>query len=147
MKQYQHSFQVQAPLESVVNFHRYPDVLGELTPPPLRVKPNQLEPVSDGSIVDFNLVFGPVSIRWVAEHKKVDFPNSFTDVQTIGPFKSWEHIHEFSYIDENLTEVRDIVKAQFASGGINWFVSRFMWYTLPLLFSFRAKRTKEMLVG
>lgn len=147
MKQYQHSFKVEASLEAVVNFHKNPDVLGDLTPPPLKVKINRLEPISEGSIVDFNLVFGPISIHWIAEHTRVDFPASFTDAQTTGPFKYWEHTHAFSFIDENLTEVKDTVKAQFASKGINWFFSRFMWYTLPVLFSFRANRTRKFLTG
>lgn len=144
MKQYQHSFQVKAPLETVADFHKNPDVLGDLVPPPLRVKPNLFEPIAEGSTVDFNLTFGPISIRWVAEHKNINFPSSFTDVQIKGPFKSWEHTHEFIYIDENITEVKDTVKAQPSSGGAYWFVSRFMWYTLPILFSFRAKRTKAL---
>ena len=38
-------------------------------------------------------VFGPISVRWIAEHRLYDPPRMFEDVQVKGPFKSWRHQH------------------------------------------------------
>jgi len=120
-------------------------MLKHLTPPPLQTKINIMDPVEEGSITDFIIAFGPMSVRWVAEHKDVDFPNSFKDLQKEGPFDHWSHTHSFKRIDQNTTEVIDTIQAEPARRGLNWFLSRFMWLNLPILFSYRAKRTKGML--
>ena len=145
MNQYAHSFEVNATLKEVANFHQDPGMLQELTPPLLPIKENTLEPVAEGSIVDFTISFGPIAVNWVSVHKDVDFPNSFTDIQKNGPFEYWEHTHSFRSIDENTTEVIDTIRAKPAQSGINWLISRFMWINLPILFSYRTKQTKKML--
>ena len=145
MKHYKHNFLVKAPLQKVSDFHRDPYMLKKLTPPPLKVTLNKLEPVAEGSIVDFSLSFGPFAVNWISEHKNVDFPYSFKDVQRQGPFLQWEHTHSFKPFGENSTEVIDSLKAITTKSGIDRIISNFMWLNLPILFAYRAQLTKKSL--
>ncbi len=145
MKHFSHNFNVQAPLMRVAEFHRDTRALKYLTPPPLIVRFNNLQPLAEGSIADFTMWFGPLPIRWVARHSEVDLASGFTDTQISGPFKTWIHKHSFKRLDDNSTEVCDIIQAQPASHPFWGLVSRLMWLNLPLLFAYRAWRTRKAL--
>lgn len=137
---YRHSFKVNAPLADVVAFHKDTHALQELTPPPLSVRFNHIEPLAEGSVADFTMRAGPVSVRWVAVHSDVTEENGFVDTQKEGPFRSWRHHHQFRAIDDQTTEVIDEIEAEYGSA-----LSRFMWLNLPVLFAYRALQTKRAL--
>lgn len=136
---YRHSFAVDAPLAAVADFHSDPGALRELVPPPLAVRFNKVEPLAEGSIADFTLGVGPVGVRWVAVHSRVA-EHGFVDTQQVGPFGHWQHHHLFHAIDEDTTAVIDEIEADYGN-----LISRFMWLTLPLLFAYRAWKTKAAL--
>jgi len=137
---YRHSFTVNAPLSDVAEFHKDTRALRELTPPPLTVTLNNGEPFDEGSVADFTLGMGPVSVHWVAVHSEVTEQNGFVDTQEEGPFRSWQHHHLFHAVDDRTTEVIDEIEAEYGSA-----ISRFMWLNLPLLFAYRSRQTKKML--
>jgi len=145
MKSFKHRFQVRASLTRVAEFHHDTRALKQLTPPPLIVQFKDLQPLGEGSIADFTMWFGPLPIHWVAKHSEVDRLSGFTDTQITGPFEQWIHRHSFIALDEHLTEVHDHIKAQPGKGLIRGLVSRFMWFNLPILFAYRAWRTKRAL--
>lgn len=140
MMHYRHSFVVNAPLAAVAEFHKDPRALRDLTPPPLTVQFNNVEPLAEGSVADFTMRAGPISIHWVARHSNVTEQHGFVDTQEQGPFRSWRHRHQFHAIDEQTTEVIDEIEAQYGS-----VISRFMWINLPVLFAYRARQTKKAL--
>lgn len=145
MKSYTHRFQVRAPIERVAEFHRDTKALKQLTPPPLIVQFNELQPLSEGSVADFTMWFGPLPIHWIAVHSDVEISKGFTDTQVAGPFDQWVHRHSFDSLDEHLTEVSDHIQARLGTGLFRGLVSRFMWLNLPILFAYRAWRTKRVL--
>ena len=129
MRSFQHEFQVNAPIERVAEFHNNTRVIKQLTPPPLIVKFNQIEPLSEGSRSDFTLWFGPIPIHWVAVHSGVIPFEGFTDTQVEGPFKTWVHKHLFESLAGGKTRIIDRVSEQ-PSDHIFWgIISRFMWLT------------------
>ncbi len=69
-----------------------------------------------------------------------------TTIRTIsGPFATWEHLHTFQPVDDHTTLVIDQVTATFHK---KWFwkaVGMSMWAGLPLLFAYRAWRTRTLL--
>ncbi|UCD98103.1 MAG: hypothetical protein JSV42_14250 [Chloroflexota bacterium] len=143
MRHYYHEFEVKAPLVRVAEFHSSTEALKLLTPPPLFVQFNYLEPLGENSRSDFTLWFGPIPVRWVAVHSEVRPMEGFIDTQVIGPFQTWIHRHTFEKIAEDTTRVVDEVQGQ-PSRHIFWgLVSRFMWLTLPFLFSYRARQTRR----
>lgn len=145
MKRYSHRFQVQAPLKSVADFHQDSRALKGLTPPPLFVSFNKVEPLAEGSVIDFTMWLGPLPIRWVATHSEVDPLHGFTDTQTAGPFDVWVHRHSFNRIDEHTTNVIDLIKAKPSDHPFWGIISRFMWLTLPVLFAYRTRQTRRAL--
>ena len=142
MRHYRHEFLVNAPIEKVAEFHSSTMALKILTPPPLFVKFNHLEPMGEGSRADFTMWFGPIPIHWVAVHSAVDPIEGFTDTQVEGPFKTWIHRHTFNRLSDDTTLIIDEFKGQLSDHLIRGVVSRFMWLTLPILFSYRARQTR-----
>ncbi len=144
MKQYMHRFRVKASLERVAAFHHDSRALKQLTPPLVFVTFNDVQPLGEGSVSDFKLWLGPIPIRWVAVHSQVG-PTGFTDTQAEGPFKQWVHRHTFERIDITTTEVKDEIQAEPGTHPFWGLISRFMWLNLPIMFAFRAWRTRRAL--
>ena len=71
------SFEVDAPLAVVQEFHHGTSALKQLTPPPTIVQIQSVEPLAEGSISRFTLWVGPLPLRWTAIHKNVS-GNGFT---------------------------------------------------------------------
>jgi ligand-binding SRPBCC domain-containing protein len=140
MKTYRHSFTVNAPLSAVAEFHKDTRALRQLTPPPLIVQFNNVEPLGEGSVADFTMWAGLLPVRWVAVHSQVTEQNGFVDTQMRGPFRKWRHHHEFHAVDAQATVVIDKIEASYGN-----VISRFMWLNLPLLFAYRSWRTKTAL--
>ena len=142
MRLFHHEFMVNALIARVAEFHRSALALKQLTPPPMIVKFNQLEPLGEGSRADFTLWFGPFPIHWVAVHSTVDPIEGYTDTQVDGPFQIWIHRHSFKRLTDDMTKIIDEIEGQPSNHLFCGNVSRFMWLTLPILFSYRARQTR-----
>ena len=105
MRQFRHEFKVNASIERVAEFHSSTEALKLLTPPPLFVKFNQVEPMGEGSRADFTLWLGPIPIHWIANHTDVHPTDGFTDIQVEGPFQTWIHRHTFTQMTTDMTKI------------------------------------------
>ena len=142
---YHHRFQVRAPLARVSDFHSQSASMPAITPPPLSVRLHHAPAVlMEGDKMDFSLGVGPISIRWVARIEDVS-PNGFTDRQVRGPFANWVHRHSFNALDNQTTEVVDEITVRLRPEPWWWLVGMGMWVGLPILFAFRASKTRRML--
>jgi len=142
---YQHRFQVKAPLDAVVEFHAHSNSMGAITPPPVRVKVHQAPPrLSDGDIMDFTLWLGPLPLHWMARIENIT-PDGFTDRQVRGPFRQWVHRHTFVPIDETTTEVVDRIEFKLKPHPFWALIGLGMGLTLPLLFAYRGWKTRRIL--
>lgn len=142
---YAHRFPVQAPSEAVVEFHRHLESLIAITPPPLRLEVKEAPPVLvEGSEIRFELRFGPLVIPW---HLRIEAwsPTGFVDRQLDGPFRSWVHRHAFRSRGLGRTEVVDEIEASLRAHPWWGPIGLAMWLTLPLLFAYRARRTRAQL--
>jgi len=86
---------IRATPERVFEFHEQTNVLSLLIPPwesARVIQPARISEVGAQAIVETK-VFGPISVRWIAEHTVYDPPHMFEDVQVKGPFRSWRHRH------------------------------------------------------
>jgi len=140
-RRFVHRFVVKAPLAVVADFHRDSRALRRLTPPPIWVQFHEVEPLGEGSLADFTMWLGPLPVRWTAVHTQVT-PHGFMDTQKRGPFRTWQHRHSFRELGDGRAEVVDEIEAE--PGNL---LSRFMWLTLPLLFAYRAWRTRRACQG
>ncbi|GAB4569604.1 MAG: hypothetical protein Kow0077_02400 [Anaerolineae bacterium] len=142
---FSHRFRVRAPLDRVADFHRRASALHAITPPLMFMRvhhaPAELQ---EGDVMDFSMWLGPIPVRWVARIEQVT-EKSFVDRQVQGPFKAWAHTHSFIPVDDSVTEVRDEIEAELSDGVFGRLRSLVMWLGLPVLFAYRAWKTRRVL--
>ena len=112
---------------------------------PITVQLYNAPPVLAGcDEMDFTMWLGPLPMRWLARIEAVS-DAGFTDRQLRGPFTEWIHRHIFRAVDENTTDVMDEITFRLRLHPLWWPVGLGMWLGLPILFAFRAWKTKRML--
>jgi ligand-binding SRPBCC domain-containing protein len=139
------SFTVRAPLAAVAGFHHNPRVLKLLTPPPVFVQLHHVDPLSEESISEFTLWFGPLPLRWTAVHTQVDRLHGFTDTQAAGPMKCWVHTHTFALDRSGCTRVSDHIEFEHHAGRRGW-LTRLLFAPIGLrfLFAYRGHVTRRI---
>ncbi len=142
---FDYSFEVDAPVSDVREFHKDTRALKLLTPPPTIVQMHSIEPLGEGSVSRFTLWVGPLPLRWEAVHRDVS-EHGFTDVQRSGPAAKWEHTHSFVPIAESRTQVREHVEYEHKSG-LWGLVTRLLFAkpNLYLMFTYRKLVTRRHL--
>jgi ligand-binding SRPBCC domain-containing protein len=140
---------IRASPERVFEFHERPDVLSLLIPPwenARVVHPTRISEVGTQAIVEVK-VFGPVTVRWIAEHTVYDPPHLFEDVQIKGPFRKWRHRHIVKP-DTNGAILRDEIDYVPPLGFFGCAVaSRFIQQRLQKLFDYRHEVTRRWCEG
>lgn len=108
--QFQKQTWLPATPEEVFDWHAREDAFDNLVPPWQRFeiieRPAGLE---NDTRLTFRIFKGPISIRWVAEHRDVIPGRQFRDVQVEGPFAYWNHLHRFEPA-ENGTLLKDSIE-------------------------------------
>jgi len=141
---YQHRFQVDAPLAAVANFHALSTSMAAITPPPVVVRVQRAPAyLQEGDEMEFTLWLGPLPLRWLARIEDVS-PTGFTDRQLHGPFAGWVHQHTFLPVDERTTVVADEIRLSIRRHFWWGLVGLGMWLSLPLLFAYRAWKTRQL---
>jgi ligand-binding SRPBCC domain-containing protein len=144
---YRHTFTVSAPLAAVSAFHRRPENMGSLTPPPVIVRVHRApQEISEGDEVEFTLWFGPLPVRWLARFDQVS-DRSFIDSLASGPFRRWDHRHTFKPVGERCTQVSDEIVLALRHHPFWAVFGLAMRLSLPLLFFYRQWRTRKHLEG
>jgi len=142
---YHHRFQVNAKLASVTEFHTRAASMAAITPPPIIIQMKSAPTtLAEGDVMDFTMWLGLFPIRWLARIQDVS-STGFTDQQLEGPFAEWVHRHIFMAVDEQTSVILDEVDLRLRSHPFWWLVGMAMWLGLPLLFAYRAWKTRRML--
>ena len=130
-----------APLEKVFPFFGTPENLEKITPPNLGfiIKTPRPLVMKKGAIFEYTIKLGILRFPWITLIKEYDPPNMFQDIQKFGPYKRWEHTHEFIDMGDK-TKIIDRVEydiyPQFLKKLINrFFVSK----RVKSIFSYRKK--------
>ena len=131
---------VRRPRDEVFAFFSDPANLERITPAFLRFRivsgPVQMRA---GALIDYRLRLYGIPLRWRTRIETNDPPRSFTDVQLSGPYRRWEHRHEFVEV-EGGTEVRDQVRYEIAGGPLGALARRlFVRTALDAIFDYRQR--------
>lgn len=107
-----------APVEQVFDWHARPGALSRLTPPwePMSAV-GQKGTVGDGDWA--RLKIGP--LPYLARHRAYRRPElgqsgQFQDVQALGPFGEWLHLHRFRGLAEDQAELEDLIEFRLPLG-------------------------------
>ena len=142
---YHHRFRVPVSIDQVAEFHRRSASMAAITPPPIVVKVQRAPAVlADGDEMAFTMWLGPLPVHWLARIEAVS-PTGFSDCQQRGPFAEWVHRHTFVAIADQSTDVIDEISLRLRPHPLWWPIGLGMRLGLPILFSFRAWKTKRML--
>ena len=142
---YRHRFQVHAPLVRVTEFHSRAASMAAITPPLIVVRIQQAPAVlSEGDEIAFTMWLGLLPLRWLARIEDVSL-DGFTDRQLRGPFAAWVHRHSFEAVDEQTTDVVDEINLRLKAHPFWWLVGMGMRLGLPVLFAYRAQKTRRLL--
>lgn len=144
MLNFRYSSLINAPIETVWQFHERPDILEVLTPPWQPVKVIRREGgLEVGAISEFRLSLAGIPIRWIAVHIECETNRLFVDQQQDGPMESWVHRHEFVAVG-NQTRLTDAIAYEIPGG---WFVELLLgWWVdsrLKDMFHYRHEVTKN----
>jgi ligand-binding SRPBCC domain-containing protein len=143
--EFKSEFLVHAPLEAVRTFHQSAGSLRSITPPLVPMTSVDAPQVlGEGAHMAFTLWMGTIPVRWTARIEGTH-DQGFTDRQISGPFDAWVHEHSFVPVDERSTCVEDRVFYELKSNPFWWLVGGLMALGLPLLFRYRAYRTRKIL--
>lgn len=139
-------FWVDAPIETVWQFHSSAKALEVLTPPGRRMTPltDELD-VVEGALHAFRFRERGFSAVWKARISNVRPPHRFVDTAEQSPFAYWQHVHEFVAL-EGRTLVRDTITYKPPFGLLGWVADRlFIQRDLERLFAYRREATQRAL--
>lgn len=104
--------------EEVWQWHARSGAFDRLVPPWESVAVIERDPrgIADGAQVQLEIRKGPITLDWLAEHRDVDPPHGFSDVQLRGPFAEWTHRRRFEAVAGGGTTVRDHITATLPLG-------------------------------
>jgi ligand-binding SRPBCC domain-containing protein len=99
-----------APIEKVFPFFATPENLEKITPDDLgfTIKTPRPLVMKKGATFEYTIKLGFIRFPWITIIKEYDPPRMFQDIQKFGPYKKWEHTHEFIEMGEQ-TKIIDKV--------------------------------------
>lgn len=86
-----------------------------LTPAPIRMEA--------GTRIDYRMRLRGMPVTWKTKITEWDPPHRFVDVQLHGPYRMWEHTHEFRAVTSG-TLVRDEIRYAMPAGFLGELVRR-----------------------
>lgn len=99
--------------------------------------------VFKGAEFDYTIRWYEVTLEWESRIINCKHPQRFTDVQLVGPYRSWEHIHTFEDTPEG-TLMRDTITYELPFGLLgNTVHALVLRRQLEDIFSYRAMRIDE----
>jgi len=105
------------PIEEVFAFFSDAANLERITPPWLnfRILTTQSTPIHAGTLLDYELRWHGIAIRWRTGIVGWNPPHEFADVQLRGPYRSWRHTHSF-LSESGGTLMTDVVRYELPLG-------------------------------
>jgi ligand-binding SRPBCC domain-containing protein len=149
MRQFEHTFVVNAPLEKVWAFHDDPSALPKVMTGPVKMHVHHVDrPLQPGSRILMTMQIGPFRRRWNVQLREKVPLVSFTDEQIAGegPFRQWRHTHAFEAVDAHRTRVIDRLEYELPFGLLGKIGDAlFGRIVMRGLFAARARATRRWL--
>jgi ligand-binding SRPBCC domain-containing protein len=140
--------QLHCNIEAAWSFFSNPDNLSEITPKDMGfivLSKQDNKDIYKGMEIDYTVspLLG-IPMKWKTQITHVDFQKSFTDFQAKGPYKLWNHYHEF-IPNENGVLIKDTVDYELPFGFLGTIAhSLFVKNKLEEIFNFRFQVLEKM---
>ena len=133
------------PLEDVFGFFSRPENLQVITPPWLNFRivecPSSLK---EGSLIRYRLRLRRLPVRWTSEITEWKPPFRFVDRQLSGPYRLWNHEHDFA-AERGGTRIHDRVTYALPFGIIGRLAHRAIVESdVQRIFDFRADTMRNL---
>jgi len=134
--------------ETAWKFFSSPHNLSEITPENMNfvvLSEIKDEPIFEGMEIDYTVspVLG-IPVKWKTIITQVEEGKSFTDFQKKGPYRYWNHFHEFTP-DENGVLMKDTVDYELPFGILGSIAHRlFVKEKLRSIFDFRYRVLNDL---
>lgn len=135
-------------LETAWEFFSDPQNLSRITPKDMGftvLSDDQNQSIYEGMLIDYTV--SPIlriPLKWQTKIAQVDAPRSFTDFQQKGPYKYWNHYHEF-IPNENGVLMKDTVEYELPFGVLGTIAHQmFVKKKLESIFDFRYRILEEL---
>ena len=118
---------INAPISEVFTFFENPENLERITPTNLGFKIKTPRPLvmREGATFEYTISLGLIKFQWKTIITLYEPPNIFRDVQAFGPYKKWEHTHEFIEVG-NKTKIIDTVHYDLFPGILKNIINKFI---------------------
>ena len=120
--------------------------LERLTPGFLRfqILTPSVGPMQPGALIEYQLSLYGVPVRWKTLIETFSPEDSFSDVQLVGPYQRWHHLHQFREVPGG-TEMHDTVDYQLPLGPLGSLArALFVRRSLEQIFAYRRKVVAEL---
>ena len=136
------------PPDEVFAFFADAQDLEAITPPWLRFRVVTPGPIPMGpcTLIEYRLRLHGVPIRWLTRIEVWEPGRRFVDIQVRGPYRQWEHTHEFEPNADGGTVVRDVVRYALPFGPVGELARRlFVARDLRAIFDYRQASVRARL--
>lgn len=137
---------INAPLEKVFPFFATPENLEKITPSDLGfiIKTPRPLVMQKGATFEYTIKLGILKFPWITLIKEYEPPVMFQDIQRFGPYKKWEHTHEFIDMG-NRTKMIDTVEYDLYPPLLNNIINRlFIYKKIDNIFTFRQSKLDKI---
>ena len=133
-------------MEDTFEFFQNEKNLEDITPPSLNFKvlKKSTDKIEKGSLIDYKLKINGIPIKWRTLIATWNPPESFSDYQLKGPYKKWDHTHNFRPLGSG-TLMEDRVIYKLPLGLVGRIFA--MWYVkkdVNKIFNYRWDKVKDM---
>lgn len=134
------------PIEQVFDFFSRAENLATITPPWLGFDLRTPVPIEmrTGARIEYRIKLAGVPVSWRTRIEEWKPGVRFVDVQERGPYRLWEHLHEFDSMGGGVL-MRDRVRYALPLGPVGRVVHRLAVHaTLHSIFDYRYHRIREI---
>ncbi|MBI3797999.1 MAG: SRPBCC family protein [Deltaproteobacteria bacterium] len=108
-----------------------------LTPLPIHMEP--------GALIEYRLQLFSIPFFWRTRIEIFEPGRRFSDIQLVGPYRRWHHLHEFSQVPDG-TLMRDTIDYALPLGPLGTLAHMvFVRRTLEQIFDYRRDRIEQLL--
>jgi len=140
--------QLNCDIQTAWKFFSSANNLSKITPKDMKfvvLTKTEEDEIYKGMIIDYHVspLLG-IKLDWTTEIKQVSFQKSFTDFQKKGPYKLWNHFHEFIANDQGVL-MKDTVHYELPLGFLGELAhTLFVRKKIEHIFGYRYKILEEM---